>query len=134
MNAVYDWLPFEVDKQTNQRSRKWLSHNGHFEYNEGELFDVLPFIPKTSKNEERKAQLKDQQSLDNMERWMINNMGDGNRNNMFYRYAMVLVDAGFGFDAIRQKVMSLNDKIPDKLDESELTSTVMLTVAKNLAK
>lgn len=134
MTAVYDWLPFDVDTVTNQRARKWLSHDGFYEYNDGEPLDVLPFIPKTSKNEARKAQLKDQQALDNLERWVINNIADGNRNNMFYRYAMILIDAGFAFDDIRRKVMALNDKIPDKLDEAELTSTVMLTVAKNMSK
>ena len=134
MANIYEWLPFEVDTQTNQRARKWMSHEGSFEYNDGEVLDALPFIPKTSKNEERKAQLKDQQSMDNLERWMINNTGDGNRNNMVLRYAMLLVDAEFDFEGIRSKVMSLNDKLPDKLDEMEIMSTIMVSVAKALSK
>ena len=134
MANIYEWLPFEVDTQTNQRARKWMSHEGSFEYNDGEVLDALPFIPKTSKNEERKAQLKDQQSMDNLERWMINNTGDGNRNNMVLRYAMLLVDAEFDFEGIRSKVMALNDKLPDKLDEMEIMSTIMVSVAKALSK
>lgn len=134
MTNVYDWLPFEVDKATNQRARKWLSHNGHYEYNDGELLDALPFIPKTSKNEERKVLLDSQQSMDNLERWILNSSGDGNRNVMLHRFAMILVDAGFDFEGIRQRVMSLNDKMPDKLEEAELMGTVMITVAKTLAK
>ena len=133
MNNLGDWLPFEVDKATNQRARKWLTHPGHYEYNEGELLDALLFIPKTSKSEERKAILNTQQSLDNLERWVLNNSGDGNRNNMLLRYAMILVDAGFNFDGIRHKVFELNDKMPDKLEEAELLSTVMITVGKTLA-
>ena len=133
MSNIYEWIPFEVDTQTGQRARKWLSHNGHYEYNEGELFDALPFIPKTSKNEERKILLENQQSMDNLERWVMNNIGDGNRNNMLLRYATILVDAGFNFEAIRQKVIDLNNKIPDKLEEIEIMSTVMITVAKRLA-
>ena len=133
MNNIYEWLPFECDDQTGQRARKWLSHDGHFEYNEGELLDVLPFIPKTSKNEERKAQLNSQQSLDNLERWVMNNIGDGNRNNMLLRYAMVLLDAGHNFEGIRSRVMALNEKIADKLDESEILGTIMVTVGKTLA-
>lgn len=132
MANIYEWLPFEADTSTGQRARKWLSHDGHYEYNEGELLDVLPFIPKTSKNEERKAQLNTQQSMDNLERWVMNNIGDGNRNNMLLRYAMVLVDAGHPFEAIRSRVMALNDKIADKLDEMEIMSTVMITVSKAL--
>lgn len=134
MSNVFDWLPFDADRSAGQRERKWLSHAGHFEYQDGELFDVLPFIPKTSKNEERKTLLDSQQSMDNLERWVINNIGDGNRNNMLLRFGMILVDGGFDFEAIRTRVLGLNDKIADKLDEAELMATVMITVAKNLAK
>lgn len=134
MANVYEWLPFQVDDATGQRARKWLSHNGHFEYNDGALLDVLPFIPKTSKNEERKALMDSQQSMDNLERWVINNIGDGNRNNMLLRFAMILVDAGFDFEGVRSRVVSLNSKIPDKLDEAEIMTTVMVSAAKAIAK
>jgi hypothetical protein len=135
MNNIFQWVPFKVDDAggINTRSKKWLSHDGHYEYNDGELLDVLPFIPKTAKNEQRKLLLDSQQSMDNLERWVINNIGDGNRNNMLLRYAMLLVDAGYDFEGIRSRVVSLNDKIPDKLDEVEIMSTVMITVGKHLA-
>ena len=134
MSAVYQWLPFDVDKETGQRSRKWLSNQGTYLYNEGALFDVLPFVPKTSKNEERKAKLKDQQSLDNLERWLLDTASDSGRNNTLLKYGMILVDAGFGFEDIRKKVLSLNEKLPDKLEEIEILGTVLVTVAKALAK
>ena len=134
MSNIYSWLPFEVDTATNQRARKWLSNPGHYEFNEGELLDALPFIPKTSKNETRKALLGTQGSMDNLERWVINNIGDGNRNNMLLRYAMVLLDGGFDFDGIRSRVMSLNDKIPNKLEENEIMGTIMASVMKTMAK
>ena len=134
MSNIYEWLPFEVDTATNQRARKWLSHDGTYEYNEGDVLDALPFIPKTSKNEERKELMNSQQSMDNLERWVINNIGDGNRNNMLLRYAMILLDGGFDFENIRQRVMTLNNKIADKLDEAEVMSTIMITVAKALSK
>jgi hypothetical protein len=134
MSNIYEWLPFECDTATGQRARKWMSHDGHFEYNDGDVLDALPFIPKTSKNEERKELLNSQHSMDNLERWVMNNTGDGNRNNMMLRFAMILVDGGFEFEPIRQRVMSLNEKIPDKLDEAEIMSTIMITVAKAIAK
>jgi hypothetical protein len=134
MANIFQWLPFQVDDATNQRARKWLSHTGHFEYNEGEMLDALPFIPKTSKNEARQARFDSQQSLDNLERWVINNSGDGNRNNQMLKYAMVLVDAGFDFDGVRIRVFDLNNKMVDKLDESELMGTIMVTVGRSLAK
>jgi len=134
MTHIYEWLPFEVDTATNQRARKWLSNDGHYEYNEGEVLDALPFIPKTSKNEERKALMSSQQSMDNLERWVINNIGDGNRNNMLLRYAMILLDGGFDFEGIRSRVMQLNEKIVDKLEETEIMGTVMVTVMKAISK
>ena len=134
VSNIYEWLPFEVDTATNQRARKWLSHDGYYEYNEGELLDALPFIPKTSKNEERKELLNSQQSMDALERWVMNNTGDGNRNNMVLRYALILVDAGFDFEGVRSRVMELNNKLPDKLDEAEILATVMVTVSKAIAK
>ena len=134
MSNIYEWLPFEVDTATNQRARKWLSCEGHYEYNDGEVLDALPFIPKTSKNEARKELMNSQQSMDNLERWVINNIGDGNRNNMLLRYSMILLDAGFDFEAIRTKVIALNDKIPDKLEEAEIMATIMTTVMKTIAK
>ena len=134
MSNIYEWLPFEVDTATNQRARKWLSCEGHYEYNDGEVLDALPFIPKTSKNEARKELMNSQQSMDNLERWVVNNIGDGNRNNMLLRYSMILLDAGFDFEAIRTKVIALNDKIPDKLEEAEIMATIMTTVMKTIAK
>ena len=133
-NNVLQWLPFDADPSCAHRCKKWLTHPGHHEYTEGEVFDVLPFIPKTSKNEERKQRFDSQQSLDNLERWVINNTGDGNRNNMLLRYAMILMDANFDFDGIRSRVMALNDKLPDKLEEVEIMSSIMVTVGKALSK
>ncbi|UZA54059.1 DUF3987 domain-containing protein [Moraxella bovis] len=132
-NAVIAQLPFDVDTQCNQRSRKWETNkNATIIHQDGELFDILPFIPKTTKNEERQSQLRDQEHLDNLERWVINNTGDGNRNNMLLRYAMVLVDSGYKFDTVKDKVIGLNNKLIDKLDELELHSTIFHTVAKKL--
>lgn len=133
MSNIYEWLPFEVDTATGQRARKWMSHDGHYEYNDGNVLDALPFIPKTSKNEERKERLNSQQSMDNLERWILNNSGDGNRNNMLLRFSMILVDAGFNFDQIREKVMSLNSKMPDKLEEAEILATILISVSKKIA-
>jgi len=134
MKAVYSWLPFEVDDVTGQRARKWASHDGQYQYNDGKLLDILPFIPKTSKNEERKKVLQDQQQLSNLERWVLNNTGDGNRNNQLLRYAMVLVDAGGSYETVLSKVTELNSKLADKLDELEITTTIMKTAGKAIAK
>jgi hypothetical protein len=134
MKNVYEWLPFDCDANTDQRARKWLSHDGHYEYTDGELLDVLPMIPKTTKNEARKQTLQTQQQMDNLERWVINNTGDGNRNNQLLRYAMILVDAGFDFAGVQARVEALNDKLADKLDFAELMGSIMVTAGKAIAK
>lgn len=132
MQNIFTWLPFEVDEATGHRSRKWASWNGDYWYNDGQLLDVLPFIPKTSKSDERKVKLDSQQNMDNLERWVMNNTGDGNRNQMLLRYAMILVDAGKQFHEINQAVLNLNDKLADKLEQSEILATIMTTVSKKL--
>jgi hypothetical protein len=133
MKNFLDWLPFKVDEATSQRARKWRSHKGYYSYQEGELLDVLPFIPKTTKNEAYVAQVLDQAGMDNMERWFINNSGDGNRNNMLHRFAMTLVDAGLHGDVIEQRVVNINNKMPNSLSEQELRATVLVTAAKAVA-
>lgn len=130
---VIQGLPFDVDESCTHRCKKWQTFKGQYEYTEGELFDVLPFIPKTSKNEERKQRLDSQHQMDNLERWVLNNSGDGNRNNMLLKYGMILVDAGFAHADIHSRVMALNDKMPDKLDELEILKTIMVSVGKAVA-
>lgn len=127
-------LPFEVDESCSHRCKKWLSNNGHYEYTDGELFDVLPFIPRTSKDEERRKNLDDQSSMDRLERWVLNNTGDGNRNNMLHNYARILLDAGYGALDIRRMVIDLNEKLPGKLEESEIDASIMSTVNKKSLK
>jgi hypothetical protein len=134
MNNIYTWLPFEVDAQTNQRSRKWLSHQGQHWDNDGQTIDALLFIPKTAKSEERKVTIKDQQSLNNIERWFINNTGEGNRSNQLIRYALLLVDSGKDIVDVRLNLLELNKKIDESLDEQEIAATIMVTVAQAIYK
>lgn len=134
INNIYEWLPFEVDTATNQRARKWLTNTGDFYDNQGKLLDALIFIPETSKNDERRQIMLDQHALSNLERWFINNTGAGNRSNQLIKYALMLVDANNDFASIQARVLSLNSKIPDKLEENEILSTIMVTVSRELAK
>ena len=129
MDNVMSSLPFEMDESCNQRNKKWLTcESAEVFSNEGELFDVLPYIPRTTKNEEREARFKDQKDLDNLERWVLNNTGDGNRNKQLYNFAMVLVESGLGFVEVGAKVRALNDKLADKLSDDELQSTILKSI------
>ena len=134
MQNVYDWLPFAVDDQTGQRARKWLSHQGTVIANDGELFDPLEFIPKTSKNEERKQRMLDQTSLTNLERWFVNNTGAGNRSNQLIKYALLLVDSGRSIMEVEQAVSDLNNKLPEKLPDDEIHQTIMVSAQRAIQK
>lgn len=132
MQNVYDWLPFEVDRQTGQRSRKWMTYPGQHWYNNGELLDALQFIPKTKKADERRKILSSQTSLSNLERWFINNAQEGNRNNHLLRYAYCLVDMGMDIDTITNNVQALNRKLESPLPDEEILTTIIISASKKI--
>lgn len=134
MDNIYNWLPFDVDTATSQRSRKWSAHvNPDYQnYNEGELLDAYQFIPKTRKAEEIRKQQIAFSSLSNLERWFLTRIGEGNRNNMLARYGFALVDAGQDLDSIKNNLLALNAKLPEPLSETEIIGTILLTVSKKI--
>lgn len=136
MNCVMAWLPFKTDEAANQRSKKWESFAlGSYYYNlEGELLDALDFIPKTSRNEAFKHQSQKLESLDNLERWFAQRMAEGNRNNNMIKFALALVDSGMALSEVDNAVKAFNKKLNTPLTETEINSTVMVTVAKRYTK
>ena len=133
MANIFEWLPFGVDTATGQRSRKWATYPGQHVYLTGDkLVDAMDFIPKTTRNDERKAGII--ASMTNLERWFINNTGDGNRNNQLLKYGMLLSDAGTAFDVVRAAVLELNNKLPDKLTDREIEATIIQSIAKKSAR
>ena len=131
MNSVMAWLPFPTDESANQRAKKWETFDGgQYHYNEGELFDALDFIPKTSRNEQHKSSYQKLESLDNLERWFAQRMAMGNRNNNMIKYALALVDNGMSLIDVQNQVHAFNKKLNNPLSENEIDSTVMVTVAK----
>lgn len=130
MKNVYDWLPFNKDEQTNQRSRKWLTHPGTIHVNEGVLLDAFQFIPRTARNEDFKNTITKLENLDNLERWFAQRMATGNRNNYMLRFAMALYDSGLTYNEIEDRVLAFNAKLDNKLPNDELKNTVLVTVAK----
>lgn len=122
-------LTITVDEMCHTRSKKWLAHpNGQIFVNEGELFDVIPFVPRTTKEVEYQEKQKQYRNLDNLERWIVANTGDGNRNNQLYRYACTMRDAGKDPTDISRAVKELNNKLPDKLSDDEIMSTIMRSI------
>lgn len=95
--------------------------------NHGQLLDVLPFIPKTSRSEEFKKSQVSLSNLPNIERWFANRMDKG-RNNQLAQYGLMLLDAGYSVNDIGVILMEFNSKLPEPLDEAEILSTVMVSI------
>lgn len=136
MNQVMEWLPFQTDESANQRAKKWESFSGgDFFYNmEGELLDVLDFIPKTSRNESHRQNAQKLESLDNLERWFAQRIASGNRNNQMIKYALALVDNGMDLMSVQKQVHAFNQKLNNPLAEDEIENTILQTVAKRFQK
>lgn len=132
MAAIFAWLPFKTDESYDKREKKSETFaGGQYHYNlDGELFDVLDFIPKTSRNEAHKANFQKVESLDNLERWFAQRIAMGNRNNNMIKYALALCDNGMSLVEVQQQVQSFNKKLNNPLPDNEIDSTVMVTVAK----
>lgn len=136
MNNLITWLPFEVDETINQRAKKWQTcETGKYLYNmDGEILDVLRFIPKTAKNEQFQQDFKTIESLSNLERWFAQKMAIGNRNNNLLKFAMAFVDSGMTLMEVEKAVYQFNDKLTPPLARNEVASTIMKTVAKRYVK
>ena len=136
VNSVLGWLPFpeKTDEGANQRSKKWMScDTGTHHYNDGELFDILPFIPKTTRNEKHREQVKELQSLDNLERWFAQRIQSGNRNNQMIKFALALVDSGMDLPSVMNQVKHFNGQLNEPMSEQEIDTSIAVTVAKRYA-
>jgi hypothetical protein len=132
MNSFMAWLPFKTDEGANQRSKKWMTFDGgsHHYNMVDELIDVLPFIPKTSRNEQYKQGNKALASLDNLERWFAQRVATGNRNNQMIKYALTLVDSGMSLIEVGKQVHAFNAKLQEPMDTGEIDTSILVTVAK----
>ena len=132
MKSIFAWLPFKTDESYQKREKKSETFSGgQYIYNmDGELFDALPFIPKTSRNEQHKSNFQKLESLDNLERWFAQRIAVGNRNDNMAKYAFALVDSGMSLIDVQNAVHSFNKKLNNPLSENEIDGTIMISVAK----
>ena len=132
MKSIFAWLPFKTDESYQKREKKSETFSGgQYIYNmDGELFDALPFIPKTSRNEQHKSNFQKLESLDNLERWFAQRIAVGNRNDNMAKYAFALVDSGMSLIDVQNAVHSFNKKLNNPLSENEIDGTILTSVAK----
>lgn len=133
MQNIYEWLPFEVDTAARDRPRKWAAHSGGILLeNDGEMFEVTPFIPGTPRSTSMKDHIKSLSGLPQMERWFAMQASSGKRNNMLLRFAYLLVDLKFPLQEIEARVMNLNKSIAEPLPEQEIRQTIIRSVAQKI--
>ena len=135
MESITAWLPFKIDDQANQRERKWETFDGGtYAYNlDGEVLDILQFIPKTARNEQYRKDIQKVESLDNLERWFAQRIATGNRNNHMIKYALALVDSGLDLQEVSSAVIAFNQKLNNPLPDTELHNTVLKSVASRMS-
>lgn len=131
MTNLAKWMPFEMDEATWQRSRKWESYDGETFVNEGELLDVLPFIPRTSRNHSYLQSIETLSNLPALERWFAAQIAEGQgRNNLMFRYGAMLMSGGKPYVEAEAIVRDFNNKIPNPLTLDELRRTVFTSMAR----
>jgi len=127
MKNIFEFMPFDVDDQTADVARKWLSNKSEPHYNEGKLLDVYDFLPKTKKQEEMRIRTNKISNVDSIQRYFLLNMNNG-RNNTLLKYALMLLDSGHTSDEAVLLVRELNNKLDEPLTEQELSSTIFKTI------
>jgi hypothetical protein len=133
MKNIFEFMPFDVDDQTADVARKWLSNKADPHYNDGKMLDVYDFLPKTKKQEEMKERSLQITNSNSVQRYFLLNHGNG-RNDAALKYAMMLMDSGHASDEAILLVRDFNKKLPEPLSEQELASTVFKTIYKKEAK
>lgn len=131
MKNIQSWFPFEVDASTFQRSRKWQStSNTQIFRNQGELLDVLNFVPKTYKEAEFNKDTAKVSNLFGLERWFAQRMVDGDRNNQLLKYALLLLEhSSKSLYEVQEYILEFNKKLSNPLEENEIKSTIFVTLA-----
>ena len=134
MENVFSFLPFTIDEQVKDTSRKWLCNDKAqvFE-NDGKLFDVLPFIPKTKKADEY-AEFISKKNMPTLERYFHRMIQEGNRNNTLFRYAAVLLDGGYGLRDTIDKIKTFNSQLDKPIPATELNDTVIKSITARAVK
>lgn len=134
MENVFSFLPFTIDEQVKDTSRKWLCNsNAQVFENDGKCLDVLPFIPKTKKAEEY-AEFISKKDMPVLERYFYKMIGEGNRNNMLFRYGAVLLDGGYSVEQTKEKIVAFNASLDKPIPIDELEATVLKSIATKAAK
>ncbi len=133
MANVYDSLGVPADQSCKDSSRFYYGAEGEYWYSEGEkLLEISDLIPDTTKSKEREVMLSSSGigSTAGIERIILEEAINGNRNNAVLKYALFIADSGYSFEDTKEKVLSFNDKLVESVNVKELEQTVFKTLKK----
>jgi len=125
------------DVSTRNIDRLWFTNPDAivFKNENGELFDVLPYLPDTELNEKTNTQLsklKDikinddelEKRINGMIRWTLSNTYEGNRNNNLFRLGMFVSDISDDIELVERILHETNHKLDKPLNISELNKII----------
>jgi Protein of unknown function (DUF3987) len=132
MKNIINKLSIPADMSCTDSSRFYYGYSGsEIWYSESQnRFDISCCIPETKKDKEQKERYesnKNIKSTSGVDRYFLQEMSNGNRNNMLLKYCLMMKDAGEDW---REKTLGLNSMLTEPLNEMEIEHTIFKTAGK----
>ena len=121
------WLPVKCDTSGFQREKKFRTWNTSKVWSNltGENLSAMQFYPSTSVSEQLISRHGKVVGLNGIQRWVILNCTEGQRNHTLYRYGCILADHNLDATQITKKITEINEQIASPLSSDELQATVL---------
>jgi hypothetical protein len=132
------------DVSTRNQDRLWFTNpNGEIYKNQGELFDVIPYLPDTNKRESIERQLvkfnegdynEDEVSkrIGGMVKWFLNSTYKGNRNINLFRLGSFILDLTNDLERSVEEVYKANSMLEEPISEKELRDTIIKSLKRRV--
>jgi hypothetical protein len=132
MKNIIKKLAIPADMACTDSSRFYYGYSGsEVWYSEGiSRFDISCCIPETKKEKEQNERYesnKNIKSSSGVDKYFLQEMSNGNRNNMLLKYCLMMKDAGEDW---REKTLGLNSMLTEPLGELEIEHTIFKTASK----
>ena len=132
MKNIIAKLSIPADMSCTDSSRFYFgSENSEVWYSESNnRFDISCCIPETKREREQRERYesnKNIKSVSGVDKYFLQEMSNGNRNNMLLRYCLMMKEAGEDW---REKTLGINSMLTEPLDEKEIESTIFKTTTK----
>lgn len=130
INNIKYFMPFNViDDKVPLRSERFGCNKTKSLYNnDGDIIDILKFIPNTSKEEEWHESLEHIEQLTNLERWYFKDSHNGSKIKSMIKYGQILSMSGLDIESIKTRINELNFKLKPKLSIKELSKEVFTQI------